>query len=476
MATSNEQSAAPQRERFASRLGFILISAGCAIGLGNVWRFPYITGEYGGAAFVLLYLIFLIILGLPVMVMEFAVGRGSQKTAALAFDTLQPSRKWHWFSWWGYIGCMMLMMFYTTVGGWMLNYVVKMGAGTFNGLESDAVAGVFGTMLSNPTELVGWMLVVTILGFLICSLGLQNGVERITKVMMVCLLAIMALLVIRSVTLPGATEGLEFYLVPDFDRLFAGETTGEQLGTFASALYAAMGQAFFTLSLGISSMLVFGSYLGKDRSLTGEAVRIAGLDTVVALVAGLIIFPACFAFGVNPGEGPSLVFITLPSVFNQMPLGQLWGALFFVFLSFAALSTIVAVFENLVGFFMDKFGWERKKSVAVNAILVVLLSLPCALGYNVWSDIQLVGIGDIQSIEDFIVSNNMLPLGALFFVLFCTLKSGWGWENFLAEADAGKGMKFPRWALPWLKYGLPALIIIIFVMGYIPKLAIWFGI
>ena len=337
-----------KRERFGSRLGFILISAGCAIGLGNVWRFPYITGEYGGAAFVLMYLVFLVILGLPVMVMEFAVGRASQKSSAAAFDTLQPSRKWHWFSWWGYIGCMVLMMFYTTVGGWMLSFVVKMGTGAFNGLDSAGVGAVFNDMLANPTELVGWMLVVIVLGFLVCSLGLQKGVERVTKVMMVCLLGIMAVLVVRAVTLPGGLEGLKFYLVPDFGKLFAGATSAEQWATFGDAVYAAMGQAFFTLSLGISAMEIFGSYIGKERSLTGEALRICGLDTAVALVAGLIIFPACFAFAVEPDSGPGLVFVTLPSVFNQMPMGQLWGALFFVFMSFAALSTIIAVFENLI--------------------------------------------------------------------------------------------------------------------------------
>ena len=464
-----------KRERFGSRLGFILISAGCAIGLGNVWRFPYITGEYGGAAFVLMYLVFLVILGLPVMVMECAVGRASQKSSAAAFDTLQPSRKWHWFSWWGYIGCMVLMMFYTTVGGWMLSFVVKMGTGAFNGLDSAGVGAVFNDMLANPTELVGWMLVVIVLGFLVCSLGLQKGVERITKVMMICLLGIMAVLVVRAVTLPGGLEGLKFYLIPDFGKLFAGATTAEQWATFGDAVYAAMGQAFFTLSLGISAMEIFGSYIGKERSLTGEALRICGLDTAVALVAGLIIFPACFAFAVEPGSGPGLVFVTLPSVFNQMPLGQLWGALFFVFMSFAALSTIIAVFENLISWSMDKWNWTRKTAVARTAIIVTVLSLPCALGFNVLAGVQVPAIGDIQSIEDFIVSNNLLPLGSLFYVLFCVTKGGWGWDNFLAEADTGKGVKFPAWSKLWLKFGIPALIIIIFVMGYVPKFATWLG-
>ena len=330
-------------------------------------------------------------------------------------------------------------------------------------------------MLANPTELVGWMLVVIVLGFLVCSLGLQKGVERITKVMMICLLGIMAVLVVRAVTLPGGLEGLKFYLIPDFGKLFAGTTTAEQWATFGDAVYAAMGQAFFTLSLGISAMEIFGSYIGKERSLTGEALRICGLDTAVALVAGLIIFPACFAFAVQPDSGPGLVFVTLPSVFNQMPMGQLWGALFFVFMSFAALSTIIAVFENLISWSMDKWGWTRKKAVARTAVIVCVLSLPCALGFNVLAGVQIPAIGDIQSIEDFIVSNNLLPIGSLLYVLFCVTKGGWGWDNFLAEADTGKGVRFPRWSKLWLKFGIPALILMIFVMGYVPKITVWLG-
>lgn len=465
----------PQREKFASRLGFILISAGCAIGLGNVWRFPYIAGEYGGAAFVLMYLVFLVILGLPVMVMEFSVGRASQKSAALAFDKLQPSGRFHWFGWWGYIGCLVLMMFYTTVCGWMLAYIVKLGVGEFNGLDAAGIGEQFNVFLADPVQQVGWMLVACLLGFLVVSLGLQKGVERITKVMMVCLLGILVVLVFRAVTLPGAEGGLKFYLVPDFGHLFAGDTPAEQWANFGDAAYAAMGQAFFTLSLGISAMEVFGSYIGKDHSLTGEALRIMGLDTFVAIMAGLIIFPACFAFGVNPGQGPALVFVTLPSVFDQMPLGQLWGALFFVFMSFAALSTIIAVFENLVAFTIDKWGISRKRAVARTAVLVVILSLPCALGFNVWSGVTLPGIGDIQSIEDFVVSNNLLPLGSLIYVIFCVTKKGWGWDNFIAEADAGNGVKFPARIRGWVTFGIPALILVIFVMGYIPKIAVWAG-
>ena len=457
-----------QREKFASRLGFILISAGCAIGLGNVWRFPYITGKYGGAAFVILYLLFLVILGLPVMVMEFAVGRASQKSCAKSFEILEPKgSKWHWYSWLGFGGCYLLMMFYTTVGGWMISYIIKSAQGAFDTTAPDVV---FANMLANPVEQVGWMLVTVVLGFLVCSLGLQKGVERITKVMMSCLFLIMIVLCIRSVTLDGAVEGLKFYLVPDFGKMFENGWA-----SFGEAVYAAMGQSFFTLSLGISAMAIFGSYIGKERRLLGEALNIGVLDTLVALMAGLIIFPACFAFGVNPGEGPGLVFVTLPSVFNQMWGSRLWGVLFFLFMSFAALSTVIAVFENLISFCMYKWGWERKKAVIVNGIAVAILSLPCALGFNVWSSVTLPGIGDIQTIEDFIISNNILPIGSLIYLLFCLSKRGWGWENFIAEADTGRGLKFPKWSRLYLKYVLPLLILIIFIMGYLPKFQTWLG-
>lgn len=462
--------AVQKREHFASRLGFILIAAGCAIGIGNVWRFPYITGEYGGGAFVLLYLIFLVILGLPVMVMEFAVGRASQRSAAQAFDVLEPKRRWHWFSWWGYIGCMILMMFYTTVGGWMLSYIPKLASGQFAGTNADAAGTAFNAMLANPTELIGWMMLCIIIGFVICSLGLQKGVERITKLMMATLFVVMILLCIRAVTLPDAAEGVAFYLLPDFSRMFENGWSG-----FGEAVYAAMGQAFFSLSLGIAAMEIFGSYIDKKRSLTGEAISVTALNTVVAILAGLIIFPACFAYGVSPDQGPSLVFVTLPVVFGQMPLGELWGALFFLFMSFAALSTVIAVFENLISWTMDKWGCSRLRAVAINGVLVAVLSLPCALGFNVWSGFVVPGIGDIQTLEDFIVSNNMLPLGSLIFVLFCTTRYGWGWKNFLKEADAGDGIKFPQWSRIWVTYGIPVLIIIIFIMGYTPKIAAWLG-
>lgn len=458
------------REHFASRIGFILIAAGCAIGIGNVWRFPYITGQYGGGAFVLLYLIFLVILGLPVMVMEFAVGRASQKSAARAFDVLEPKRSFHWFSWWGYVGCMLLMMFYTTVAGWMLAYVPKMATGTFEGATGEVAGTVFNSLLASPSELIAWMLAAVLIGFLICSLGLQKGVERITKWMMAFLFVVMIALCIRTMTLPGGVEGIAFYLIPDFSRMFENGWS-----TFGEAVYAAMGQAFFSLSLGISAMEIFGSYIGKERSLTGEAISITALNTVVAILAGLIIFPACFAYCVTPDSGPSLVFVTLPLVFAKMPLGNVWGALFFIFMCFAALSTVIAVFENLISFTMDKFDMSRKKAVLINGVLVTILSLPCALGFNVWSGATLPGIGDIQSVEDFIVSNNMLPLGSLVFVIFCTAKCGWGWKNFKEEADAGEGRKFPSWSRAWVTYCIPVLIIIIFIMGYAPKVSTWLG-
>ena len=452
-----------KREKFSSRLGFILISAGCAIGLGNIWRFPYITGQYGGAAFVLIYLIFLIILGLPIMVMEFSVGRASQSSIATAFKTLEPKgSKWHWFGYIAIIGNYLLMMFYTTIGGWMVAYIFKMVTNEFAGLSPDGIANVFSSMLQQPWYMTFWMLVVTIGSFAICGLGFQNGVEKITKGMMLCLLLFIVVLCIRSITLPGAKEGLAFYLIPNFSKIAENG--------WINAIFAAMGQAFFTLSIGMGSMTIFGSYLDKKHSLTGEAIRISLLDTFVAILAGLIIFPACFAFGVEPGEGPSLVFVTLPNIFNQMAGGQFWGALFFVFLSFAALSTIIAVFENIVSFSIDLWNVSRKKAVFVNAILIVLLSLPCVLGFNVLSGFQPLGSGTtIQDLEDFIISNNVLPLGSLVFLLFCTTKQGGGWQNFLKEADSGEGLKFPAWAKFYLKYILPLIVLGIFILGYYNK-------
>ena len=451
------------RERFSSRLGFILISAGCAVGLGNVWRFPYITGQYGGAAFVLVYLIFLVLLGLPIMVMEFAVGRASQKSAARSFHVLEPAgTKWHLQGYACMAGNYLLMMFYTTVGGWMAAYIFKTLTGEFKGLDSDGVAAVFNDMLARPGYMTFWMVLVVLLSFFICSLGLQKGVERITKAMMSCLFLILLILCIRSVTLPGASEGLRFYLIPDFTRF-----TENGVG---NTIFAAMGQAFFTLSLGIGAMAIFGSYIGKDHTLTGETINICLLDTLVAFLAGLIIFPSCFAFGVDPGQGPGLVFITLPNIFNQMVGGRIFGVLFFVFMTFAAQSTIIAVFENIISFSMDLFGTSRKKTVLINGIAIILLSLPCVFGFNIWSGFQPMGAGStIQDLEDFIVSNNLLPLGSMVYLLCCTSRYGWGWKNFLAEADTGKGVKFPAWARVYVSYILPLIVLFIFIMGYYQK-------
>ena len=466
-----------ERERFGSRLGFILVSAGCAIGLGNVWRFPYITGEYGGAAFVVLYLIFLVIFALPVLVMEFAAGRASQRSIARSYDELEPEGgKWHRFKWVGLAGNYLLMMFYTVVAGWMLAFMVKSAMGEFNGASTEHVASVFGQLLADPVQMTIYMLIIVAIGVITTRAGLKNGVERVTKVMMVALFVVLVALCVRAVTLPGAEEGLEFYLMPDFGKLFAGNTPAEQWATFGDAVYAALGQAFFTVSVGMGSMAIFGSYIGKDRRLTGEAVRVGVLDTMVALMAGLVIFPSCFAFGVEPASGPSLVFITLPIVFNAMPLGQLWGTLFFLFMSFAALSTVIAVFETIMAFSMDQWGVRREKACLVNGALIALLSIPCVLGFNVLSGVAIPGIGDIQSIEDFLVSNNILPLGGLFLVMFVTSKRGWGWKNFLAEADTGEGLRFPAWSYRYMKYVLPVGIVIIFVLGYAPIVSTWLGV
>ena len=439
-------------------MGFILVSAGCAIGLGNVWRFPYITGQYGGAAFILIYLIFLAILGIPIMVMEFSVGRGSRKSVAASFKELEaPGSVYHHYSKLAMAGNYILMMFYTMVCGWMINYFVKMATGRMDGLTPDEVGGVFGEMLGNWKELTFWMIVSVVIAFAVCSLGLNNGVERITKIMMTCLLLLMVVMAIRAVTLPGAGAGLKFYLVPDFKAMFAD---------FGNVAYAALGQSFFTLSIGIGSMAIFGSYLSKDRSITGEAISITALDTFVAVMAGLIIIPSCFAFGIDPGAGPGLVFVTLPNIFNQMPGGQLWGSLFFLFMSFAAMTTVIAVFENILSFAMDLLGWSRGKAVAVNLVVIIVLSMPCVLGFNVWSNITPFGEGSgIMDLEDFIVSNNLLPLGSLVYLTFCTRKYGWGWDNFLKEADTGDGMNFPN-IRGYVTYGLPIIVLGVYLKGY----------
>ena len=462
-----------ERETFASRLGFVLISAGCAIGLGNVWRFPYIVGQYGGAAFVLIYLLFLLIMGLPIMAMEFAVGRASRKSVIVSFQELEPKgTKWHWYGWFGMAGNYLLMMFYTTIAGWLLLYFFKIAAGQFDGLDQAGVAQAFGSMTARPGIQVAFMAIVVVLGMVICSRGLRNGVEKANKFMMLCLLALLVVLAIRAVTLPGAVEGLRFYLVPNFQNLMYNAD-----GTFRlwEAAYAAMGQAFFTLSLGIGAMAIFGSYIGKDRRLFGETISVGVLDTCVAFVSGLIIFPSAFAFGVSPDAGANLIFVTLPNIFNAMPGGRLWGALFFVFLSFAALSTVTAVFENILACWMDKWGIARSKAVLANLVLIFLLSLPCLLGNNLWSEFKVLGMG-IMDFEDFLVSNNLLPLGSVIYLLFCCVspKYGWGFDNFLAEADQGQGIRFPARFRVYFTYILPLIVLVIFIMGYWDKFKSFF--
>ena len=459
-----------QRETLGSRLGFLLLSAGCAIGLGNVWRFPYITGKYGGAAFVLIYLVFLVILGLPVMVCEFAVGRASQKSMSAAFKQLEPEgTKWHWYSGFAVAGNYLLMMFYTVVSGWFLKYFFQAAGGQFVHMSADQIGAAFGATLSDPAGLIMWMLVVIVIGFGACFLGLQKGVENITKVMMSALFVIMIGLAIYVAFIPGAGEGYKFYLKPDFKALVQGNGDGGH-GLW-DTIYAAMGQAFFTLSLGIGSMEIFGSYIGKENSLNGEALRVIGLDTFVAIAAGLIIFPACAAFGVEPSAGAGLAFVSLPNVFNSMgPVaGRIVGSFFFLFMSFAALSTVIAVFENIVAFPMDKFGWSRTKSVIINFIAIIILATPAALGMNVWSNVHFgAHIGSIDALEDFIVSQNLLPLGSLIFLCFCMHKKGWGWDNFIAETDAGKGLRFPKGKAIqfYLKWIAPIIILVVFIAGY----------
>lgn len=450
-----------KREKFASRLGFILISAGCSIGLGDVWRFPYITGQYGGGVFVLIYLIFIFLLGLPIMTMELAVGRASQKSIATSFNVLEKKgQKWHWMGYAGIAGNYILMMFYTTIAGWMLAYFYKMLTGQFVGLDTQQVAQVFSNLTANPLEMTIWLIITIVVCFGICSLGLQEGVEKVTKFMMVLLLAIIVVLAIRSITLPNAGEGLKFYLLPDVNRM-------KEYGLWET-IFAAMSQAFFTLSLGIGSLAIFGSYIEKERRLLGESINIAVLDTAISLIAGLIIFPACFAFNVDPGEGPGLVFITLPNIFNSMSGGRIWGSLFFIFMTFAAYSTVIAVFENIISFGMDLWGWSRKKASIINIFLLIVLSMPCVLGFNVLSWIQPLGEGTgILDLEDFIISYNLLPLGSLIYLLFCVSRYGWGFDNYIEEVNTGKGIKMPRalkWYLTWI---LPVIIVVVLIQGYI---------
>ena len=451
-----------KREYFQSRLGFLLVSAGCAVGIGNVWKFPYVTGENGGGVFVLFYLLFLVMMGVPVLTMELAVGRASRKSAVLSYQALEPKgSKWHIHGWFCVAGCCLLMMFYTTVSGWMLGYFFKFAAGAFTGLEGEAVDNMFFEgMLGNPTEMTIWMVVTVLAGFLICSFGLQKGLERITKVMMVGLLALIAILAIHSLTLPGGMEGVKFYLLPDFQR-------ASEVG-IGNVITAAMNQAFFTLSLGIAAMEVFGSYMNRDHTLTSEAIRICSLDTFVALMAGLIIFPACTAFNVQPDSGPPLIFITLPKVFLNMTGGRLWGALFFLFMTFASFSTVIAVFENLQANCIDNFGWSRRKATLINCVLILIASFPCVLGFNVWSDLQIIGGRGVLDSEDFLVSNLLLPLGSLVYLLFCVSRWGWGYDRYLEEANTGEGVKMPHWLKPYFQYVLPVLILVILIQGLIP--------
>lgn len=450
-----------QREKFSSRLGFILISAGCAIGLGNVWRFPYITGQYGGGIFVLIYIFFLITMGLPVVVMEFAMGRASQKSVGKSYEALEPKgTKWHWHKYFAIAGNYLLMMFYTTVAGWMLAYFYKMVKGDFVGANATRIGEIFGDLTTNRNEMIIWMLAVSVIGLIVCSLGLEKGVEKITKPMMLCLFGIMMVLVVRSLTLDNAMAGLEFYLKPDFSKI-------KEAG-IGEVIFAAMGQSFFTLSIGIGSLSIFGSYIGKERSLTGEAVSVMALDTAVAIMSGLVIFPACFAFGINPGEGPGLVFVTLPNVFNEMAGSRLWGSLFFLFMTFAALSTVIAVFQNIIACTREIFGWTQKKATVINGILLIALALPCVLGMTDWSGFQIAG-KSIMDLEDFAVSNNLLPLGSVVYLLFCTTRYGWGWDGFVKEANTGTGMKFPTSKAYrfYLTFVLPIVILYITVQAYV---------
>lgn len=449
-----------KRDQFQSRLGFLLVSAGCAIGIGNVWKFPFVTGQNGGGIFVLFYLLFLIIMGIPVLTMELAIGRASRQSAVKGYKTLEkPGSKFHIHGWFCAIGCYLLMMYYTTVSGWMLGYFFKFLTGTFtSGMSKDAVSGVFSAMLANPAEMTLWMAITVIAGFLIVAQGLQNGLERISRVMMVSLLCLIVVLAIHSLTLKGGMAGLQFYLLPSLTR-------AKEAG-LGNVINAAMNQSFFTLSLGIGAMEIFGSYMSKDRTLASEAGWICVLDTFVAIVSGLIIFPACSAFGVQADAGPSLIFITLPNVFVNMAFGRLWGALFFLFMSFASFSTVIAVFENLNATLTDNFGITRKKASFINLIVVLLASLPCVLGFNVWSGFSIAGKG-VLDIEDFLVSNLFLPLGSLVMVLFCSYRFGWGFDNYQKEANTGKGVKIPSFLKYYFRFGLPVLVLVILIKGLI---------
>lgn len=450
-----------KRESFKSRLGFLLVSAGCAIGIGNVWRFPYVTGQNGGGIFVLFYLIFLVIMGLPVLTMELAVGRASRKSAVLGYKALEKKgSKWHIHGWVAIFGCCMLMMYYTTVSGWMVTYFFKFLTGSFkSGMTTEDTAQAFSNLLGDPKQMAFWMILTVVVGFLVCSRGLQNGLEKISKFMMTALLLLIVVLAVHSLTLSNAAEGVKFYLVPNTEAVAA-------VG-LKNVITAAMNQAFFTLSLGVAAMEIFGSYMGKDHTLAGEGVRICALDTFVAIVAGLIIFPACFSYNVEVNAGPSLIFITLPNVFINMSGGRIWGSLFFLFMTFASFSTVIAVFENIMSFCMDMFGWSRNKAALINCIVILIASLPCVLGYNVWSNLHLIGGRDVLDSEDFIVSNLLLPIGSLIYLLFCVTKWGWGFEKYCEEANTGDGIKISKKLRPYFQFILPILIVFILIQGLI---------
>ena len=451
-----------ERENFKSKLGFILVSSGCAIGIGNVWRFPYVTGQNGGGIFVLLYLLFLVIMGIPVLTMELAIGRASKKSAVLAYKKLgKPKSKWHIHGWFCMLGCYLLMMYYTPVSGWMLSYFFKFATGTFeSGMTAEQVGNVFSNLMSNPVEMIIWMAVMAIAGFFVCSKGIQNGIEKVSKVMMILLLALIIILAINSLTLSGAAEGIKFYLVPDLEKV-------QSIG-IGHIITSAMSQAFFTLSLGIASMEILGSYMTREKTLPSESIKICILDTFVAITAGLIIFPACFSYGVEPNQGPALIFVTLPNVFVNMAGGRIWGTLFFMFMTFACFSTVIAVFENLISFCIDMFNMSRTKSVIINAIIMLIGCLPCIFGFNLLSGFNILGKG-VLDIEDFAVSNILLPVGAFLYSLFCSTKFGWGFDGYLNECNQGEGIKFPRFFKPYIKYVLPVLVLIVFISGFIPQ-------
>ena len=450
-----------KRESFKSRLGFLLVSAGCAIGIGNVWRFPYVTGQNGGGIFVLFYLIFLVIMGLPVLTMELAVGRASRKSAVLGYKALEKKgSKWHIHGWVAIFGCCMLMMYYTTVSGWMVTYFFKFLTGSFkSGMTTEDTAQAFSNLLGDPKQMAFWMILTVVVGFLVCSRGLQNGLEKISKFMMTALLLLIVVLAVHSLTLSNAAEGIKFYLVPNTEAVAA-------VG-LKNVITAAMNQSFFTLSLGVAAMEIFGSYMGKDHTLAGEGVRICALDTFVAIMAGLIIFPACFSYNVEVNAGPSLIFITLPNVFINMSGGRIWGSLFFLFMTFASFSTVIAVFENIMSFCMDMFGWSRNKAALINCIVILIASLPCVLGYNVWSNLHLIAGRDVLDSEDFIVSNLLLPIGSLIYLLFCVTKWGWGFEKYCEEANTGDGIKISKKLKPYFQFILPILIVFILIQGLI---------